>query len=255
MGLTIDPDNKLYQPGITSVSGFGEVQPASTEATMAFNRSDAPFANSTVPQSVQPEFAESKAVDLDLDLDFSMDDEPVSAISDMTGGKVSAPAEQTQKLASAPPSDDGMSLDFDVSGPASLSSEPAPAAALPEISLSMDGLSMSDDDMMARPDFAVTDTAPPDIGRSGLAAPDSTASGMLEFDMGSLSLDLDPPSEQPSEAPTLSGDDPLETKLALADEFISIGDEDGARALIEEVVSEATGEMRAKAQRALANLS
>jgi pilus assembly protein FimV len=42
--------------------------------------------------------------------------------------------------------------------------------------------------------------------------------------------------------------------LALADEFVSIGDEDGARALIEEVMAEATGEMRAKAQRALANL-
>ena len=88
-----------------------------------------------------------------------------------------------------------------------------------------------------------------------MAASDSTSSGMLEFDMGSLSLDLGPPSEQPSEAPTLTGDDPLETKLALADEFISIGDEDGARALIEEVVAEATGDMRVKAQRALANLS
>jgi pilus assembly protein FimV len=50
-------------------------------------------------------------------------------------------------------------------------------------------------------------------------------------------------------------EDPLETKLALAEEFVSIGDEDGARALIEEVVAESSGDMRAKAQRALANLS
>jgi pilus assembly protein FimV len=79
---------------------------------------------------------------------------------------------------------------------------------------------------------------------------------MLEFDLGSLSLDLDSPAETPTDAPdSISGGDPLETKLALAEEFVSIGDEDGARALIEEVVSEATGEMRAKAQRALANLS
>lgn len=255
MGLTIDPDNKLYQPGITSVSGFGDLGPAPTEATMAFKRSDAPFANSTVPQSVQPEYAESKSMDLDLDLDFSMDDEPASAISDVTGGKVPEPAERTQKMVSTPPSDDGMSLDFDVSGPGALSAEPEPAAALPEISLSMDGLSMSKDDMLDRPDFVATDTAPPDTGRTGLGASDSTSAGMLEFDMGSLSLDLDTPSEQPSEAPTLSGEDPLETKLALADEFISIGDEDGARALIEEVVAEATGDMRVKAQRALANLS
>jgi pilus assembly protein FimV len=80
-------------------------------------------------------------------------------------------------------------------------------------------------------------------------------SGMLKFDMGSLSLDLDGPV---SEQQTASGnliEDSLGTKLALADEFVSIGDEDGARALIEEVVAESTGEMRAKAQRALSNLS
>ncbi|MEN9467615.1 MAG: hypothetical protein RL081_1616, partial [Pseudomonadota bacterium] len=41
----------------------------------------------------------------------------------------------------------------------------------------------------------------------------------------------------------------------LAEEFISIGDEDGARALLEEVVAESSGDMRAKAQRVLANLS
>ena len=78
---------------------------------------------------------------------------------------------------------------------------------------------------------------------------------MLEFDLGSLSLDLDGPASEQHTASDNLTEDPLETKLALADEFVSIGDEDGARALIEEVVAEATGEMRAKAQRALANLS
>jgi pilus assembly protein FimV len=64
-----------------------------------------------------------------------------------------------------------------------------------------------------------------------------------------------PSAEALTDAPPAEGGDPLETKLALAEEFVSIGDEDGARALIEEVVAEATGDMRAKAQRALANLS
>ena len=48
--------------------------------------------------------------------------------------------------------------------------------------------------------------------------------------------------------------DPLETKLALADEFRAIGDDDGARALIEEVIAEASGAMKAKAERALSKL-
>jgi pilus assembly protein FimV len=48
-------------------------------------------------------------------------------------------------------------------------------------------------------------------------------------------------------------EDPLATKLALAEEFKAIGDDDGARALIEEVISEASGDMKIKAQRALSN--
>ena len=101
-------------------------------------------------------------------------------------------------------------------------------------------------------------------------------SGMMEFDLGSLSLDfaltkpgeLSNPADATSplsleavdEPETQAGafmdatDDPLETKLALADEFKAIGDDDGARALIEEVIAESSGEMKAKAQRALKQL-
>jgi pilus assembly protein FimV len=103
-------------------------------------------------------------------------------------------------------------------------------------------------------DFSPTNTMPAEVE----AAPDPAAekdTGMLEFDMNSISLDLDSSSGQISESPSAMGEDPLETKLALAEEFISIGDEDGARALIEEVLSEASGDLRAKAQKALANLS
>jgi pilus assembly protein FimV len=79
---------------------------------------------------------------------------------------------------------------------------------------------------------------------------------MLEFDLGSLSLDLgDEPPTEASATPSAHGyEDPLVTKLALAEEFRAIGDEDGARALIEEVISEASGDMKIKAQRALSNL-
>ena len=122
----------------------------------------------------------------------------------------------------------------------------------------MDGLEFDEGDPHALPDFNLDAPAPtakpPQPSPAPAPAPAHDA-GMLEFDLGSLSLDLDAPADTASgESDTLSGGDPLETKLALAEEFVSIGDEDGARALIEEVVSEATGEMRAKAQRALANL-
>ncbi|CAB5697620.1 Tfp pilus assembly protein FimV [Delftia tsuruhatensis] len=75
----------------------------------------------------------------------------------------------------------------------------------------------------------------------------------LEFDLGSLSLDLgndSPAAATPPSAP----EDPLATKLALAQEFNAIGDSDGARTLIEEVIAEAHGELKAKAQRLLAEI-
>lgn len=70
------------------------------------------------------------------------------------------------------------------------------------------------------------------------------------FDLNSLSLDLTPPPELESGL-----EDPLETKLALAEEFNAIGDADGARALIEEIIAEASGDMKAKAELALSKLS
>ena len=78
---------------------------------------------------------------------------------------------------------------------------------------------------------------------------------MLEFDLGSLSLDLGDSTEGTSAAPAAATpEDPLSTKLALAEEFSAIGDDDGARALIEEVISEATGDMKTRAQQALTKL-
>ena len=95
------------------------------------------------------------------------------------------------------------------------------------------------------------------------AAPLSSDSGLIEFDLGSLSLDLgnnnpEGASENTSMAPLpdIGGesDSPLATKLALAEEFRAIGDTDGARALVEEVVAEASGELKARAQKQLADL-
>ena len=163
---------------------------------------------------------------------------------------------------SPPPGSDAhapmdMDMDFDMPIEAPVAATPSPepvheaAAELPEISLSMDL------DEPAAPHHPVPEfnaTAPAPVA-SSVPAADAKDSGMLEFDLGSLSLDLDGPASEQHTASDNLTEDPLETKLALAEEFVSIGDEDGARALIEEVVAEATGEMRAKAQRALANLS
>nr|WP_295787084.1 FimV/HubP family polar landmark protein [Rhodoferax sp.] len=261
MGMGFDPGNPLYQPG-------GAPPHGGTQPVAATNSS---FGNSTIPQPARADAGESvSGVDLDLDLDFSLDEpEPASAVSDM--GKDNfhqTKVEQTIKMPAMAgsdahaPMDMDMDMDFEMpvgdSASAPLVHATAPVlheapSALPEISLSMD---LDEPAPVVHhqplPDFNATSPMPVSQAAVHTEAVDS---GMLEFDLGSLSLDLDAPvSEQPTASDDL-GEDPLGTKLALADEFVSIGDEDGARALIEEVVAEATGEMRAKAQRALANLS
>ncbi|WP_369597396.1 FimV/HubP family polar landmark protein [Rhodoferax sp. TH121] len=245
MGLAIDPSNPLYQPGGTPASAGGA--PAAT--------SNAAFAASTAPQSAHAGLSDAGAagVDLDLDLDFSLDDEPAaSAISDVTGGTMADPADRTVKMA-AQAQDNALDMDFDLpEAPASVAM-PEPVASMPEISLSLDDLETPmPEDTSQGLKFEATGPVPV---TPQAAASQTADTGLMEFDLGSLSLDLEPQADGPTQAPDSAGEDPLETKLALAEEFISIGDEDGARALIEEVVSEASGDMRAKAQRALAKLS
>jgi pilus assembly protein FimV len=247
MGLGIDPSNPMYQPGGTPAPVDAEAPAAAGAVAVAVASA---FGSSTISQSVRADLNEpTPASDLDLDLDFSLDDEPASAISDVTGGTASASTNIETVKMEAPIQEASIPLDFDISAPAELSE----STDLPEISLAMNGIDFTSGDDLHRPDFESTDTmAVEPVATAPLAKSDP---GMLEFDLDSLSLDLDTPGDEPTQAPESVSADPLETKLALAEEFISIGDEDGARALIEEVVSESSGDMRVKAQRALANLS
>jgi pilus assembly protein FimV len=54
---------------------------------------------------------------------------------------------------------------------------------------------------------------------------------------------------------TATSGDPLETKFQLAEEFRALGDPDGARSLADEVLAEASGPLKVKAQAFLNALS
>ena len=108
---------------------------------------------------------------------------------------------------------------------------------------------------------ALSEQTTPIKVKSQIASSPEASPEMLSFDLGSLSLDLDteaPAASEPAPAAEHEADtdnlDPLSTKLALAKEFQSIGDNDGAHALAEEVFSLATGELRAEAKRFLSEL-
>lgn len=248
LGLSIDPSNTLYQPGgqpLNPDSATSQPAPLEYTSTLVENAD----ARITEPDAL----ASSEAVDLDLDLDFSLDEEITSAISETTAS-------------TAEPELPALDLDFGLATEAIEPIKTPPATAstdtlefsLPDLEIAGDDLSRpagssEDFKLQAATNLGASNPPPVDLSEpeEKPAAPDL---GMLEFDLGGLSLDLGDQPEPESSAGQSMHEDPLVTKLALAEEFRAIGDDDGARALIEEVISEASGEMKIKAQRALSHL-
>lgn len=251
-GISIDPDNALYLPGgqplASQLPEFGNTQPSFAATASGKLNADESLDETRIPTGHG---------ELDLDLDFSIDDAATAPVP---------------PLAPPPPSDAvptafaGLDAVEDTPLP-TLSSELPPAANKPqeepaatetESDAVRDELGEHLDFEMPELDLAL-DLPPTGPGSADAAAPaqpsaQTSANELMSFDLGSLSLDLG------QDKVTVPGEfvdetmDPLETKLALADEFRAIGDDDGARALIEEVIAEAAGDLRAKAQNALNKL-
>ncbi len=240
LGREIDPDNSLYQPG---------GQPSDSQAANATTIM-AGAAASTVPQSAQPELAAAPAVDLDLDLDFSSDDARTSAFSNSAFPTGPEPTVAVPSFSNSQPASLDMDFNIETMGvKPTPNTEPAPLRIdVPVAEAPVPSLPMLPED------------PPAPVPQAAAPAP-AVDSGLIEFDLGSLSLDLGGSSPAGATANTamapLGGPDadgPLATKLALAEEFQAIGDTDGARALIEEVVAEASGDLKARAQKLLGEL-
>lgn len=273
LGRELDPSNPLYKPGGTP-SAFAGVG-GTAGAAAALNALDAPATTSP---------------DLDLDLDFSSGEEGTPAGPQSTAVHLHAAPEPAQgmdlefeaaqadaaaeaRAASEGPDtaaepDSEAPLAFELPPIDELQAAQAPAiaplpmrAAAPEAAAEDQGLTF---DLDAAP-AATAETpvaAAPVVG----AANDK----MIEFDLDSLSLDLDSsaaPATVEGSPATASDDvlstqgleedastDPLATKFALAQEFNAIGDPDGARSLAEEVLAEASGELKNRARKFLAEI-
>ncbi|AMO22075.1 hypothetical protein GCM10027034_23680 [Ramlibacter solisilvae] len=246
LGQELDPSNSLYRPG-GEPGARAVVTPSSAVQTQALAAAPA----------VEP--AADAAPDIDLDLDFSIGDEPLSAPAPVPAN------EQTQPMQAAV-AEPMPSLDMDfgaITPPASAAAPSAVRLDAPDLTLDENALSFDLD----------TPTAPVAAAAAAAAASPVADAGMIEFDLGALSLDIGTsakavdtgPDTEDSLATTAGsplgaagfddmGDDPLSTKLALAREFHSIGDPDGARSLAQEVLTEASGDLKSAAQRLLAEI-
>lgn len=255
LGLGIDPSNALYQPGgePSRAGALSQPVPLATAGGVIA---------STTPLPLPP--VSSAPSDLDLDLDFSLDEENASVMSELRSTEHTASMNRVETGPGAldfdlAPSTHGF-VATDFSGGATRQN--TVKFALPELDQTLPHLPAAQGDSedfrhQAAVSFGSTAPIPLLSEMSGAAAHKVPDSGMLEFDLGSLSLDLSDSTEgtSASAVATPTQEDPLVTKLSLAEEFSAIGDDDGARALIEEVISEASGDMKLRAQQALSRLS
>jgi pilus assembly protein FimV len=277
LGREIDPSNNLYQSGSDAsraVSSSAKAGTSSAAAAVAAAAAVGTVSMAAKPASAAVAMAEPD-VDFDLDLDFSTDDQsPVSSakaapdpyLATMPGRATPAVAAQHPHLDSTPTHDEhnttAMELRSEIDDPFDMGFD---VPALPVITSSRDAVKLSGQDMdsfanslsfSAKPPVKTPtiSTTPMEMNTN---APSSA--NALEFDFGDLSLDLKTPNASAMSASVavdagVTGD-PLETKLALAQEFREIGDDDGARSLAQEVAAEATGALKARAQRMVADLS
>ncbi|MES3009612.1 MAG: FimV/HubP family polar landmark protein [Pseudomonadota bacterium] len=84
-------------------------------------------------------------------------------------------------------------------------------------------------------------------------APDAAPAALDMLDFKLDQLDMAPSTDSATATPGVSSER-LEVKLELASEFMAIGDDEGARALVQEVLAEATGDLKARAQKLLTSL-
>jgi pilus assembly protein FimV len=257
LGRQIDPDNALYRPGGEPSVGAGDAA-----------RAAAALGATTMPASVLPLSADlpsrqpieplpSMDVDLDLNLDAPADLGRVSAPLPLTEatqplaraeGPLGAPHAQVasdSRLGRGPESQLDFELPLDDTPARAPAAAATPAAAPAELPAFDFGELSLDLDLPATRSSAATASATND-----------TEPPMLDF--GSLKgLDL-PGSSEPAEAlPALDDDrtDPLQRKLDLAEEFRQIGDVEGARELLEEVVAQGGDALKSRARAMLDGLA
>jgi pilus assembly protein FimV len=223
LGTQIDADNPLYKPGGVPAGMHrdgGEVLEPLDASTMPQSVLPSPsqFGNS-VRGALMTDSGGSVGADLDLDLGNPETGQP----------SVRGNLETTQAFApSPPPPADDMSLDFALPDVPELQAKPVPRPAEPS-TFDLSDISLDLDMPPTHPMMTEATRAP--------AAESTSAFGALDL------------SAQDS-----AEDDPMSRKLELAEEFRQIGDNDGARDLLHEVVAKSSGSVKSRAQSMLADL-
>lgn len=287
-GYWFDPDNPLYQPppgqspaqtpaaAVTPAEAAPPLADTSATLPAALPELDLDFtvpvppAPAPVTAPAAPAEATHRPAPVELDFDLSQPallpgsaPAPSSAaasgpdtILEFTPGPAAA-----EVKAQAPAKSD-MSMDFqlDTILPAPQRQQPdsGPESAVASSAEAPAASRMMDFDLdLSEFDRAVAASA----SQAAPAAPDAGPAS----DPRGQALDFEPAAPPPAPASSGLSDlevteesanaDPQETQLALANEFLALGDAEGARMLAEDVVKKATGDLQARARALLARLA
>lgn len=249
LGRSVDPENPLYNAG---------GQPPGALDDSAFSE---PLGTSTMPHSVMPatpfrdsamraEPVNAAAAGQDVDIDLSFEPEPAPTQARARENVVDVdidlpfgdePAARTSSYSQSGQVD--VPIDVAVDVPFDVPSKPVMAEPQAKASLGASDTAMAYDISDISLDL---DPPPKAVSRAAAAADvtDVRPSGFVDLS----GLPDDPDSQFNDDG------DPLERKLDLADEFRQIGDLEGARDLLNEVIEAADGPMKQKAQTMLDSL-
>ncbi len=220
LGRTIDPDNVLYQPG----GAPEEVLGASGQVVEPLGASTVPYTAPAPAPSFQPA-ADATLDGIDLDLDLPMGD--TATLTNETTRPFSTAAEFR--------SDDTMTLDVGGDDPRTVPVKRPSTADIEAVptTIALSNKPQAQDDGL---DFDLESLSGPEA-----AVPPAGDTSILDFgDFGLV--------ETPATEVDAGAESPLARKLELAEEFRQIGDLEGARDLLEEVVTKADGALKSKAQ-------
>lgn len=281
LGRQADPENPLYQPG-----GAPVIFDNDDERPEPMNASTLPAAGMTHPGGGAVARAAATAAAaaavagardsgpsslMDLDLDLDLGSPPASASA--MAATQALPSSATQ----AP-----MDMDLDLSGPAGVPSHAPTTASAHELEFDLGDLDDLGGGTPAPAPAAAQDSASLDFDLSSIdldlpsvsptAGHDERTIGKVQDveDIDSVELpDLDAPTQAPvSVSDTMSLDDlgvdldsidpnddeALQRQLELAEEFRQIGDTEGARDVLQELVGKSSGPLKDRAQQMLDQL-
>ncbi len=233
----VPAEPRLQPPGSIDFEPIEPIWKQPATAPSAADNTDDPLADlPSVPTDAAPAI-EAAASDALPDLEFTLDSEADAREAEAPEPAFEDDAPRFEIAPLAPPEGEGSEAEL----PAIAAPQEAAPAAEPEL------------DPEPETEPAPATQTPPAPAAAPAAA---HAFDFLEFDLGNLSLDLgsNAPAEALSQSSQAAAEDPLATKLALAQEFAAIGDSEGARTLIEEVIDEAEGELKERARRLLSEI-